>query len=172
MNRTLISALSLATLLAVPAFAGHPGGGPPPGDFRGGDPEELGARMAEHQSERLTRALDLTTEQQATLADLQRGFGDTVRPLFESMRTARQELDNALEAAHPDPATVGTKAIAMHDMKEAMKAAHDSFEAGIEAMLTDVQRAQYQALREARPDRDRFRGFAARQDRHERHDRR
>ncbi|MEZ5312359.1 MAG: periplasmic heavy metal sensor [Thermoanaerobaculia bacterium] len=118
MHRTLISALSLTTLLAVPAFASHPGNGPPPGPTSvAATPRSSAPAWPNFPVQRLTRALDLTTEQQARLANLQRGFSDAVRPLFESMRTTRDELENALEAARPDPAAVGTKAIAMHSLQ-------------------------------------------------------
>ena len=179
MTHKLLSALTVSALLAAPALAGHPPGAPPShGEFRGGhpgeggdgahggDPAEIGARLAEHQSARLSRALDLTDAQKTSLAALQGDLGDTLRPLFASMRTTHEALQNALEAAQPDPVAVGNQAIALHQAKSAMKAAHDSFEAGIEAMLTDVQRAQYQALQDARPDRERSRGRRALRERH------
>jgi len=163
MNRPLrftLNALTLAALLAAPALAGRGAGGPPHerfhGGFEGGFDSEAGERMAARHAERLTRALDLTEAQQATLETLQATFGDTVRPIFESMRTAREELETLLDAENPDPATVGSKAIAMHQSRTAMKSAHETFEEGIVAMLTETQRAQYEALRDARPERGRF----------------
>lgn len=152
MNRTLSSALALSTLFAMPAFAGDPGELPLQAEYDrpAGEP---GAWLAERQSERLTRALDLTAAQQATLAELQADFGDTIRPLFESTRDLKDELAALLESADPDAAAVGARAIALHQAKEAMKAAHERFESDIAAMLTETQRAQYEALREARPGR-------------------
>ena len=69
------------------------------------------------------------------------------------------ELGTLLDATNPDPAAVGAQAIAMHRSREAIRAAHDTFEDGIVAMLTETQRAQYEALREARPERGRFGRF-------------
>ena len=158
MTRTLWTALTLSSILAVPAIAGHHGG-PPPEDADRPFDGEFGERLAERQSERLTRALDLTEAQQATLATLQQTFADSVRPLFESMRTGHDELEALLDGANPDPAAVGAKAIALHRTKEAMKAAHDTLDSGIEAMLNETQRAQYQALRDARPEHGRFERF-------------
>jgi Spy/CpxP family protein refolding chaperone len=155
MKGTLTSALALAALLAVPAFGGHPPGGPPPETFERG-PGEFGERFAERHSERLTRALDLTEAQQATLDTLQQTLGDTIRPIFESMRATRDELETLLDAATPDPAAVGAKAIELHAAKKTMRAAHDAFEADIVAMLSETQRAQYEALREAGPRHGRF----------------
>ena len=160
MNRSLMTALTLSSILAVPAFAGAGDhrGGPPPEDADRPFDGEFGERLAEHQAERLTRALNLTAEQQATLTNLQHSFADSVRPLFETMRSGHDELEALLDGTNPDPAAVGAKAIALHRTKEAMKAAHDTLDDGIEAMLNETQRAQYQALRDARPDMDHFRG--------------
>ena len=141
MRRTL-STLALAALLAAPAVAGRNH------DSRGGE------EFAERMGERLTRALDLTVDQQRELDRLQAQLGDTVRPLFQSMRDDRDELETMLESADPDPAAVGAKAIALHRAKDQMKSAHDAFEAGIVAMLNETQRAQYEALRDARGDRE------------------
>jgi Spy/CpxP family protein refolding chaperone len=152
MNRILkVAALTLGTLTlpaTAPAFADHRG----PGDHHSDG--EFGERLAEHQSERLTRALDLTDAQQAKLETLQTTLADTIRPLFDSMRDRRDELETLLDTPNPDPAAVGAKAIALHRAKAEMKSARDTFEAGIVAMLDETQRAQYQALQDARPDRD------------------
>lgn len=163
MNRTAVATLALASLLTVPVFAGnHRGPGGPHHDkfhrFHGGDGADgadVGERIAERHAERLTRALDLTDAQQATLQSLQATLGETIRPLFESMRTTREALEALLDSANPDPAAVGAKAIALHQTKASMKGAHETFEEGIVSMLTETQRAQYEALREVRPDRGR-----------------
>ena len=159
MNRTFASAFAFAALLTAPAFAGRPPGAPPEEfDRRDFDRDEFGERFAERHAERLTRALDLTEAQRATLETLQSALGDTLRPLFDTMRTGRDELEALLEAENPDPAAVGTKAIEIHRSRAAMKSAHERFEADLVAMLTETQRAQYEALRDARPRHgDRFR---------------
>ena len=157
MTSKLISTLALTAVLAAPALAGHRRGSDAgePGRFS----EEFGEKMAERHAERLTRALDLTEAQQATLATLQEGFAETVRPLFATMRDSRDEMQTLLEQANPDPAEVGARAIAAHRAKASMKAAHEKLESDIEAMLDETQRAQFRALRDARPERDRFDRF-------------
>jgi Spy/CpxP family protein refolding chaperone len=154
---------ALATLFVAPAFAGHPPGAPPEEfDRRGAehaDRGEFGERIAERHAERLTRALDLTEAQQATLESLQTTLGDTIRPILDSMRDVRDELEALLDAESPDATAVGTKAIELHRAKRSMKSAHDRFEADLVAMLTETQRAQYEALRDARPRRDRGERF-------------
>ncbi|MBP9147015.1 MAG: hypothetical protein KBI44_21265, partial [Thermoanaerobaculia bacterium] len=67
----ILPALLLAALPFAPLFAaGGAHGGPFAGHGGGDGPyfdDERMERRAEHQAERLTRALDLTSEQQATL---------------------------------------------------------------------------------------------------------
>ncbi|MEO8276365.1 MAG: periplasmic heavy metal sensor [Thermoanaerobaculia bacterium] len=113
-------------------------------------------RMAEHNAERLTRALDLTSAQQTTLDRLQNELEATVRPLAVTMRTARDEMQRLLDTASPDPAAVGTQAIAMDHARDGMKAAREKFEADFAAGLTETQRATFHALQELRPDGERF----------------
>ncbi len=115
---------------------------------------ERGERLAERHAERLTRALDLTEEQQTRLAALQDELGETLRPSLEAMRSMRDELEAELESANPDPAAVGSRAIALHRTKESMKRAHETFETGLKAMLTEGQRVRYEAMRDAREERD------------------
>ena len=165
MNRQpnrLIPALLLAALPLAPLFAaGGPHGrsfaGPCGGDGPFFDEERM-ERRAEHQAERLTRALDLTPEQQVTLTRLQDQLEATVGPLADSMHAAHQQLRTLLEAAAPDPAAVGTQAIAIDQARDEMRVAWERFETDFTATLTETQRAIYQALREERHDRGPFRG--------------
>lgn len=165
MNRKparLIPALLLAALPLTPLFAaGGPHGRSFAGPFAGDGPffdEESMGRRAEHQAERLTRALDLTAEQQVTLGRLQQELEATVQPLAAGMRTAHQQLRTLLDADSPDPAAVGTQAIAIDQARDEMRVAWERFETDFTATLTETQRAIYQALREERHDRGPFRG--------------
>jgi Spy/CpxP family protein refolding chaperone len=153
MNRKLASAVAFAALLAAPAFAGRPTGAPPEEFDRHAERGEFGERIAERHAERLTRALDLTEAQQATLESLQTTLGDAIRPILDSMRAGREELEALLDTENPDATAVGTKAIELHRAKRSMKSAHERFETDLVAMLTETQRSQYEALRDARPRR-------------------
>ena len=144
----LLAALPLAPLLAERGPHGRPfGGDGPPMDG------ERMERLAEHQAERLTRALALTPEQQVTLGRLQDQLEAAVRPLGETMRTAHRQLRTLLDAETPDPAAVGTQAIAIDRARDAMRAAWDRFEADLQGSLTESQRAAYRVLQESRPGR-------------------
>ncbi len=113
-------------------------------------------RLAEHQAERLTRALDLTAEQQTTLARLQTELEGTVRPLAESMRAAHVQLRTQLDNDSPDPAAVGAQVIAIDRARDSMRAGWQRFETAFTATLSESQRAAYRVLQETRPDRGPF----------------
>ena len=153
-----LPALLLVTLPLAPLLAQ---GGPHGRPFAGGGPAMDGERMdrlAEHQAERLTRTLGLTPEQQVTLGRLQSQLETTVRPLAASMRSAHEQLRTLLDADAPDPAAVGTQAIAIDRARDAMRAAWERFESDFNASLTETQRAAYRVLQETRPGRGYFGG--------------
>lgn len=142
----LLAALPVAPLLAERGPHGRP--------FAGGGPPKDGERMdrlAEHQAERLTRTLDLTPAQQVTLGRLQEQLEASVRPLADSMRGAHEQLRTLLDATTPDPAAVGTQAIAIDRARDAMRAAWEDFESDFTASLSETQRAAYRVLQETRP---------------------
>lgn len=148
----LLASLPLAPLSAERGPHGRPFAGGPPMDDQRID------RLAEHQAERLTRSLDLTPAQQVTLGRLQEQLESAVRPLAASMRSAHEQLRTLLDATSPDPAAVGTQAIAIDRARDGMRAAWDNFEADFTASLTETQRAAYRVLQETRPGRGFFGG--------------
>lgn len=169
MNRQpnrLIPALLLAALPLAPLFAaGGPQGRPFAGPCGGDGPlfdESCMERRAEHQAERLTRALDLTPEQQVTLGRLQADLQTVIEPLADGMRAAHQQLRTLLDTESPDPTAVGTQAIAIDQARDGMRAAKERFDTDLMAILTETQRAIYQALQEERPGRGPFSGHRGR----------
>jgi Spy/CpxP family protein refolding chaperone len=152
----LLASLSLQPLLADrgPRAPRHGGDGPPFDESRID-------RLAEHQAERLTRALDLSPEQQATLGRLQSQLESSLRPLGETARTAREQLRTLLAANSPDPAAVGAQAIALDRSRDALHDAWERFETDFMASLSPTQRAAYRVLKESRPG---PRGFGGHRD--------
>lgn len=153
----LLAALPLAPLFAAGGPQGRPFAGACAGEGMFFDDQCL-ERRAERQAERLTRALDLTPDQQVTLARLQDELEATVGPLADGMRAAHQQLRTLLEAPSPEPAAVGTQAIAIDQARDGMRAAKERFDTDFAATLTETQRAIYQALQEERPGRGPFSG--------------
>lgn len=144
----LLAALPLSPLAAMRGPHGRPfAGGPPAGEARMD-------RLAQFQSERLTRILDLTPDQQVELGRLQERLEATVRPLGDSMRAAHEQLRTLLESATPDPTAVGTQAIAIDRARDGMRTAWERFETDFSATLTESQRSAYRVLQEARPGHD------------------
>lgn len=156
--RTALALLFLLALVALPISAGGPPGnrtmpglGGPPFD------DERLDRFTERHAERLTRALDLSADQQATLERLQDELAATVRPLLEQLRSGRESMEAMLEAATPDATAIGQQAIAQHRLHGEMRAAHEQFKSELTAILNPTQRAQFEALQDARPERGRGR---------------
>ncbi|HYC93199.1 MAG TPA: Spy/CpxP family protein refolding chaperone [Thermoanaerobaculia bacterium] len=145
MKRTLITILVLTTIAgaAVAAPRGGRPGGPPP-DARGGDlPPGV-----------LAEFLGLTEAQTAQIDALRETLRTTTEPLHEQLRANREEMRAAVEAG--DAAKAGALAVAGHQLAEQVKAARDTFRAGVENVLTAEQKtkfAVYQELMELRRER-------------------
>ncbi len=86
----------------------------------------------------------------------------TVGPLADGMRAAHQQLRTLLDEPSPEPVAVGTQAIVIDQARDGMRAAKERFDTDFTAILTETQRAIYQALQEARPDRGGFSGHRGR----------
>lgn len=138
---------ALALVLVVPLFAQRPGGpGGPGGPGEPGEGPEFGARMVRF----LTEVLDLTAAQVTSLEALIDAHSAAVRPLWEQRRDNRQQVKELLEGSNPDAAAVGRLVIAGHELAEQIRAARETLNGRIEALLTAEQKAAYQALKEAR----------------------
>jgi Spy/CpxP family protein refolding chaperone len=132
---------ALAAILAAPVFAQPPGGPGGPGGPR--DPEAFGDRIVE----RLSRLLELTDAQRATLEQLADRLTETTRPLHEQMRTNHRQLETLLDGANPDAAAVGRLVIANHGLQGQVKAARDLFDTDFTAILTPEQKASYETAK-------------------------
>lgn len=139
--RTL-SWLAAGALVALPAFAGRPGGPPP-----GGPPEGLFERRAE----RLADALELTADQRAAFEKLRDESLAAAEPARERMRAAHDEMRALLDAENPVAAEVGAKMIEIHRLQGELRAAREKFESDLGAILTDSQKLAWRAVRDTRP---------------------
>jgi Spy/CpxP family protein refolding chaperone len=140
MKKSIVSALILAALLGLSAFAAtaQPGrmhGGP------GGGPMMNIDRLADY--------LSLTAAQKAQVQQLHEKLKQTVEPLFEEHRRLADEVRAALDA-NEDAATVGAAVIAAHEQGKKIRAAHDQFSTDVEAILTPAQLSRWRALQDAR----------------------
>lgn len=94
----------------------------------------------------LTRALTLTTEQQAAVTTLY----DTAQAGAESLRDQHQaqgeEIRDLLDGDNPDPLVIGQKVIAAHATRQQVEALFDTFVTQVKALLTAAQLEKLEAL--------------------------
>jgi Spy/CpxP family protein refolding chaperone len=140
MKRTLIAVLMLTVTIA--AFAAPPG---PRGDGPRGDGPQRGGR-ALLPPKALADFLDLSESQQASLDALRDTLKSSVEPLREQQRANREALRAAVEAG--DAAKAGELSIALHNTRKQFKAARESFETSLVALLTPEQKAKWETYRE------------------------
>lgn len=100
-------------------------------------PPDAALKSAGLSEAQISAVHDLVAARDAKLAD--------VKPL---LAPAREAVRAALEAATPDPMTVGNAAIAAHALEGKVRAADAEFRTAFEALLTPEQSA---ALRMRRP---------------------
>jgi Spy/CpxP family protein refolding chaperone len=100
----------------------------------------------------MARFLALSEPQQ----DQVRKMMDEQRPEHEALREKleknREQLEQALEAATPDPAAVGELAIEGHRLREQERALRDAQEKALRAVLTAEQQVRFDALKALRED--------------------
>jgi Spy/CpxP family protein refolding chaperone len=142
MRKTILTVLGG---VAVALFAGAVAGSaqpPPPGE-RGPGMGRPGA---------LARVLALSEQQQEQL----RKVMDEQRPEHEALREKlelnREQLQQALEAANPDPAAVGELAIEGHRLREQGRALREAQEKAVRALLSAEQKVKFEALKALRED--------------------
>lgn len=138
----LISAGAALPVLAQPA-------GPPGGRWnRGGDP--LQAAIAK---------LNLVGDQQAKVQAVSDQETAKIAALRQQVRPAHDALDAAAQVEKPDPATVGKAYLNARAAEQAVQTEVAKFHDAVAALLTNEQRAQFEAyLSSAREGRTRWGG--------------
>lgn len=129
--------LAVAAALGTCAFAAAQPAPPP------GPPHERGPGGPPHGPQMgppLERVLDLTADQQKAVEALRKEEYEAMRPAMEQLRGLHEALRDALEAATPDPMTVGQAAIAVHAAEAQMKQGHAAYRERLLALLTDEQK--------------------------------
>lgn len=144
-NPQVVAVLALALLvaaLAVPVLADDTT--PPPS----GPNNDIHAWYILTHPKALAAFLGLSPDQITQSKPL----WDTLRTANNALRDQRPALCSTLEAAlgtnPPDPGTVGAATIDLFNNRESVKANRATFDAGFEALLTAVQLAKYNALKE------------------------
>ncbi|HEV7504721.1 MAG TPA: hypothetical protein VGS07_07415 [Thermoanaerobaculia bacterium] len=94
----------------------------------------------------LTRYLTLTSTQVTQLQTLLQTLRTAEQTAHDAAAPLYQQLHTDVNAASPDPATVGRDYLALVDSREQIQAAIKAFEASFEAILTADQLTKFQAL--------------------------
>ncbi len=159
MRWILIPALTLALVAPLAAQPGPDGMrgagfGPRAMNGRGGGPNFDPAMMEEHlqaRAEQIAKALNLTTEQRAAFDKLRQDRLATARTQMDQMRQLGDDLRTLLANPSPDPAAVGTKVIALDQMRTQLRDQRKRFEDAFSKILTPEQQFAFQAILDMRP---------------------
>jgi Spy/CpxP family protein refolding chaperone len=139
----LVACVSVAPASAVPLQPPPPGGpGGPGGPGHGGPgfgPRGLPPELLDD--------IEATESQRTQIAAIFESSRGETKPLMEAVRDAHETFRAAVEAATPDPTTVGTAAIALREAETKMRAAHEAVMEKVKAVLTPAQRTRLETLR-------------------------
>jgi len=140
----ILSAVLLLAAVAVWAEPGHHFRG----RMAGGTPPDSAAMSAAHLAH-LTKLLDLSEAQQASAQELQQKLSATVKPLFDAMHQKRQAIRDGLDK-NASAAALGQLLIDSHKIGQQIRAAHQSFDTELTAILTPDQAAKFSSFQEMR----------------------
>ena len=134
------TAAAVVALSSTLAFAGPHGGGKGGKHGRGGRGGEFGERFAQK--------LNLSETQKQQIKDLEKQFRSDNKAFFESARDTRRQIREATEAG--DTARAEQLKATAKSQHARMKELREGQRARIEAVLTQEQRAQLEALKAER----------------------
>ena len=97
----------------------------------------------------VAHVLSLSEDQIHALGELLQARGEALRPAAEEMQKHQQALEEQLNAANPDAATVGRLAIEMKRLQEQVQHALEESNKALDGILNDEQRTRLEQLRGA-----------------------
>ncbi len=136
-----------ALMIAIVGFAGiapaqpsqphgrHPRAGGPSGDLPP-----------------IFRDLDLTEDQREEVSAVFADMRTEVAPLFQSLNANREELDERMADENPNPTIIGELVLEARTIENQMSAHREATHQQILALLTEEQRAEFEAQTANRPD--------------------
>ena len=147
-NRRVLLAIALSWALSGTLALAAPSA-PPTETAQLGGLLSLIPSNALHSIQFLAHYLDLSADQTATLATLVQQLRGTLGPLRQERQPLYQQLEAALGAARPDPATVGQLVIALHQNGQSIAAAFEAFDQSFSPILDPLQLIKYDLLKHA-----------------------
>src|SRR5438445_13446773 len=88
----------------------------------------------------VAHVLSLSEDQIHALGELLQARGEALRPTAEEMQKHQQALEEQLNAANPDAATVGRLAIEMKQLQEQVQHTLEDSNKALDGILNDEQR--------------------------------
>src|SRR4051812_31425979 len=108
------------------------------------------ADMAAHMAY-MTKALNLTADQQAAAKKLHADLMAKAEPLMAQHHQQQAELKTLLDGVNPNATEIGQKAIAAHATELQLKAMHEDLKAKFTALLTPDQKTKLAQLEASHP---------------------
>ena len=109
----------------------------------------------------LTKALNLTADQQAAVTKLHQDLMAKAQPLMQQHHQQMAEVKTLLDGTNPDATEIGQKTIAAHATLLQLKSLHDDFNTKLSALLTPDQKTKLEQLHQAHGDHASFGGPGA-----------
>jgi len=108
--------------------------------------------MGRDGGEGLARLLGLSEEQKGQVQKLMEGQRAKHEALRDELGKNREQLEQALESANPDPTAVGELAIEGHRLRQEGRALREAQHKAVRALLTPEQQVKFDAMRALRED--------------------
>jgi len=109
----------------------------------------------------LTKALNLTADQQASVTKLHQDLMAKAQPLMQQQHQQMAEVKTLLDGTNPDATEIGQKVITAHATRLQLKSLHEDFKTKLTALLTPDQKAKLQQLHQMHGDHASFGGPGA-----------
>jgi Spy/CpxP family protein refolding chaperone len=97
----------------------------------------------------LAAYLQLTPDQIAAWQQIHKDTAAAVKPLADNARNLQKQLEAAVKAASPDPATVGKLVLSLHSVRDQIRTARDNSKAKLLGVLTPEQKTKFDAFQAA-----------------------
>jgi Spy/CpxP family protein refolding chaperone len=97
----------------------------------------------------LTKALNLTADQQTAVQKLHQDLMAKAMPLMQQHRQQMSEVKTLLNGTNPDATEIGQKVITAHATQLQLKSLHEDFKTKLTALLTPDQKTKLQQMEQA-----------------------
>lgn len=115
-----------------------------------GSQKQTGVMAHGGRAEGLARFLGLSDQQKEQVQKLLDDRRAEHRALWQKVEKNRQQLEEALAGASPDPAAVGELAIEGHRLREQARALREAEDNAVRALLTPDQQVKFDAMKALR----------------------